>query len=106
MTVFYDFKTFMQANKGNIDRAYKDIKNLSKYSGKGFIVDMQAFILSCALPLYKIQYLYLASKRNYADYFLFGISTLDSRTLIDIDLTEFKPNPLLTFNGHLIEFKY
>ena len=91
---------------------YENIgKKLSKIielhtPGDSYIFNIKALIGSSATYREKGFYLYLAAKRNYANYVLLGESFLKTGWLDESDLVEAKTNRLLRLTNSEIFFYY
>lgn len=57
-------------------------------------------------PIYVVQYIKLAAKRDYAMYKLYNITYLDLTLYPDIDKSKISHNPLLKIAGSKLYFKY
>lgn len=91
---------------GNKTYKIKEVMKSKKISGSSFLLNEKDLLASKEDDFYIASYLYLASFRNYSDYYILGIKDLDLSYIPDIDLERYKTNPLLTITNKTIKFKY
>ena len=75
--------------------------------GKSFLLNPKPLFANSNVDiLYKIQYIKLAARRDYALYKLYGYASLDLSYYPDIDTNKLRTNPLLSINNNQIKFLY
>lgn len=75
--------------------------------GKSFLLNPEPlFARSTVDILYKIQYIKLAARRDYAMYKLYNFAGLDLSYFPDIDIDKLRTNPLLLIDNNTIQFLY
>lgn len=108
MTVFYSMPKLLNLSNNNVDKAVKLLENYkenkNKLLGDSYILRLDKLLDARASNLHKIEYLYFAAFRSYADYKLLGINYLDMSYIPDIDAVKAKGNPLLSINNNQIKF--
>lgn len=84
-----------------------DRKNFSTVSlhGGNFIENPDHLFKSKVDPVYKVQYLILAAKRDYLMYTQYGITDLDLSFFPDLNVNALSGNPLVTVTDKHIKFK-
>ena len=83
---------------------YKPSK--ANLTGSSFIVNPGPLFRSLVDPVYKVQYIKLAARRDYLLYKRYRIVTLDLSLYPDVDLAKINQNPLLTITNNQIKFKF
>lgn len=86
-----------------------DAKLLKNISGSSFLIRPMPLIRDNITDIYyKIQYLELASMRDYTSYKLYNFSGLDTSLWPELEATAYsiKHNPLLTLEKQIINFKH
>lgn len=119
MTLFFSLENLERESKGNyrkfVELLYehwsgKLPRPTAKLTLKGtsFILNPEPLFKSDKNVdiLYKIQYIKLAAKRDYALYKLYGCRTLDLSYFPDIDVELLKTNPLLKIVNNQLHFLY
>ena len=75
--------------------------------GKSFLLNPKSLFTRNNIDiLYKIQYIKLAARRDYAMYKLYKFARLDLTFFPDIDIDALKTNPLLKIDNNQIQFLY
>lgn len=78
-----------------------------KLVGSGFLLNPKALVEDKETDIiFKMQYLRVASMRDYTLYQLYGIRYLPLSYFPDIDLSKIKHNPLLVVKNNNIHLKY
>lgn len=123
MSLFFNIHLLEQFSEGNpvvmLDmlKDWFDKKLLAKNSkdpfvprnlrGSNFLLNPEKFLNDKVTDLYyKVQYLKLASLRNYYDYIEFGYKFLDITLYPDLNINAIRSNPLLKITNTKIYFKY
>ena len=123
MALFYNIRLLEQFSQGNPSSMLELLKNwydkklIAKNSkdpykprnlqGTNFLLYPEKFLNDKTTDIYfKIQYLRLASLRNYADYKLTGQTYLDITLYPDINKQAIANNPLIQIINTKIYFKY
>ena len=118
MIVFFNLENLTKEANNNHSKTLAILKDLAtgrilKYGlkqrlrGHSFLIHPLKLIDDKSTDiLYKIQYLKLASLRDYSMYSLFGIRSLQLSYYPDIRLDNIRTNPLLTITNTDIHFKY
>ena len=123
MTIFYnyseiskcvgtDYTAFMQILRYRhtkvIDKKYRNLlsKIKSKGAGHSFLLNPLPLIDDNTDILYKMQYVSLASMRDYTLYSFYGIKALPMSYFPHIDISKIKHNPLLVVRNNNIYFRY
>jgi hypothetical protein len=75
-------------------------------NGSSFILNPGPLFRSDCDPVFKVQYIKLAGRRDYLLYKNYRIVTLDLSLYPDLDLEKIKHNPLLIINNKQIKFKF
>lgn len=104
MTVFYSMPKLLKLSSGNIDKILSMIKE-NKIKGDSYILNLDRLLDSRAEKSHKVEYIFLASFRNYADYILLGIDYLDITYIPDIDVRKIRGNTLISLENNKIIFK-
>lgn len=115
MALFFDLIKLEAVSKGlpqsiysNLERYY-NVKALSKYNlaGGSFILSPAKLFKDKATDIiYKVQYIRLAGRRDYASYRLYGTKSLDLSLYPDINISNIRNNPLLHIKNNQIHFLY
>lgn len=110
--VFFDFEKLEKACGTDYHKLYNafiahcTIQN-PKYIGKSYIRNYRQLHLQKNVDIiYKIQYIKLASFRDYNTYRLYGFTYLDISTYPDLLLDEIKSNPLISIEKTLLKLKF
>lgn len=121
MTLFFNEILLEELSSGNVDKymclleyhytgklpnknsKYKLTKNLKGYS---FLLNPEPLFTSKVDILYKVQYIKLASRRDYSQYKYAKIAGLLISYYPDIIIEQIKHNPLLIVTEIEINFKY
>jgi hypothetical protein len=119
MTLFFSLENLERESKGNYVNFYTllynhYIKKLPKptaklsLKGASFILNPEPLFNGNKNVdiLYKIQYIQLAARRDYAMYKLYGAKYLDLSYYPDINIHAIATNPLLTVVNNKIYFKF
>lgn len=119
MILFFNMTALTKESKSNpilLISILKDFYNVSKplkyglrskLKGHSFLLHPEElFNDSNTDILYIYQYILLASKRDYALYKLYGITSLQLSYYPDINLDSIRTNPLLKITQTEIQFKY
>jgi hypothetical protein len=78
-----------------------------KLTGKSFIIHPEPlFEINNVDILYKIQYIKLAARRDYAHYKLYNSRVLDISFFPDLNIAALRSNPLLKITNKHIQFLY
>lgn len=117
--LFFNFERLVKESNNNpilminMLRDFSDKSKLmkaglrNKLYGHSFLINSASILNDKTTDvLYIYQYLYLASKRDYAVYKLYGIKSLPLSHFQDIKLDSIKHNPLLTITKTEIMFNY
>lgn len=121
MTLFFNEVLLQDLSSGNLDKymslleyhytgkipnkksKYKLTKNLSGYS---FLLNPEPLFISKVDILYKVQYVKLASRRDYSQYKISKIKGLLLSYYPEIIIEQINHNPLLIVTQTEINFKY
>lgn len=119
MTLFFDILTLERESKNDPKSMlsllkqwlYKDnpyAKPIKKsLSGKSFLLNPKSLLYERTTdPIYIVQYIKLAGRRDYTEYKLFKNKYLDLTLYPDINLDTIKHNPLITIANNKIYFKF
>lgn len=119
MTLFFDILTLEHESKNDPKSMlsllkqwlYKDnpyAKPIKKsLSGKSFLLNPKPLLYERTTdPIYIVQYIKLAGRRDYTEYKLFKNKHLDLNLYPDINLDAIKHNPLITIANNKIYFKF
>lgn len=92
---------------GKIAKKFSDIPKLN-LSGNSFILNPGPVLNEKTQidSVFLVQYIKLASYRNYLFYKEFNIKTLDLNLYPDLDLSIIKYNPILIIDNKQLKFKY
>jgi hypothetical protein len=110
--VFFDYKKLHKEAKG-IHGVFLDIFDKlsrnkvlipSKVLGASFLLRPRNLLISNVDPLYKLQSIFLASKRSYSDFSLYGTTGLDMTLYPEISLAKVINNPLISVVNTTIYF--
>jgi len=120
--IFFDFNKLSKEAKGDITYTYKAFelfckkkrfaKNINDRNppinipGSSFILNPQPLLDSKHDVLWKLQYIQLASLRNYTDYKLFNSRVLDLGLYPEVNISMIKQNPLLKVENNNLIFKF
>jgi len=119
--MLFDIKKLTQQAKGNPEIMVKMLENYyhnkipknAKYRkffsrvnlyGDNYIENPEALFKSKADPVYKVQYLVLAAKRDYLHITSYGLRDLDLSYYPDLNIDALKGNPLITVTEKTIKF--
>jgi hypothetical protein len=119
--MFFDLKKLTQQGKGDpvlmlkmlenyylkrLPKNKKDMKNFSRVNlhGDSFIENPDQLFSFKTDPVYKVQYLILASKRDFLLLKVYGARDLDLSYYPDLNTAALKGNPLVTVTPKLIKF--
>lgn len=119
MTLFFDILTLESESKNDPKSMltllkqwlYKDnpySKPIKKsLSGHSYLLNPKPLLYDTVTdPIYKVQYIKLAGRRDYTNYKLFKAKYLDLTLYPDINLSAIKSNPLITITNNKIYFKF
>jgi hypothetical protein len=118
MTLFFNWQKLIQETKSdsiklvNTLKAFKDKKLLKaglrdKLKGSSFLLKPDSILNDNNTDiLYIHQYIFLAAKRDYSLYKLYGVKSLQLSHYPDINLSSIRSNPLLIVTNNEIHFKY
>lgn len=125
MITFFDYEKLLKEADGNAirmlevlrfkvhpewARSSKDMVLVAKAKrivGKSFAINLEALIKDLGTdPLYKQQYLLLASKRDFTLYRQHRELGLPLSYFPDLDLNKIRSNPLLVVRNNNLYFKY
>lgn len=118
MTLFFNWKNLNTETKGNpikivtTLRAFNDKKMLKaglrdKLKGSSFLLQPNKILNDNIVDiLYIYQYLFLAARRDYSLYKLYGVKSLPLSHYPDINISSIRSNPLLIVTNNEIHFKY
>lgn len=106
MTVFYSIPKLFKLSDNKIEKILQIFKeNKSNIRGDSFLLKPEKLLNSISTSQQKVEYIYLAAYRNYADYVLLGIDYLDMSYIPDIDITKInRLNPLISIENNKIKF--
>jgi len=118
--MFFDINKLTKQAKGNPAVMLKMLENIyfrklpknkrdmrffpTNIVGDNFIENPEALFKSKADPVYKVQYLILASKRDYLLLKTYGVRDLDLSFFPDLNLDALRGNPLVTVTETSIKF--
>ena len=107
MTTFYSMSKLLKLSGGKVEIILKLLKeNKSNIRGDSYLLHLDKLLDARATNLHKVEYVYLASFRCYADYTLLEIDYLDLSLIPDIDVTKInRLNPLISIENKIIKFK-
>ena len=107
MTLFYSIPKLFKLSNNKVDKILQLLEeNKSNINGDSFLLKPEKLLNSIATTQQKVEYLYLAAFRCYADYVLLGISYLDFSYIPDIDVAKVnRLNPLISIENNKIIFK-
>lgn len=96
----------LKLSNNNIEKILQLFKeNKSNIRGDSFLLKPEKLLNAIATNQQKVEYIYLAAYRNYADYVLLGISYLDFSYIPDIDVAKVnRLNPLISIENNQIKF--
>jgi len=81
--------------------------NMSKMVGDSFLLNPEPLLTDKSVdPIYILQYIRLAARRNYNMYKTYKIAYLDLSYYPELNIDKLKHNPLLTIANNKIHFKY
>jgi hypothetical protein len=109
--IFYSWRKIIEHTKGDIYNTLVTFKSfISKpvpkdFQGKSFIINLEGLLGSSSSDVEKIEYILLASLRNYFDYKYQNDAKL-YLYFSDISLERISKNKLLTIDNDYIKFKY
>lgn len=103
MVTFYSVPKLLQLSNGKYEKIVELLKS-GKVIGDSYLLNLDALLNSMVDTPYKVEYLYFAAFRNYADYKLLGIDYLDISYIPDIDIVKVKRNPLISIENNQIKF--
>lgn len=106
--IFYSMPKLLKLSENNVDKAIKLLENYkenkNRLLGDSYLLRLDKLLEARASNLQKIEYLYFAAFRSYADYKLLGIKYLDLSYIPDIDTTKAKGNALMSTINNQIKF--
>jgi len=118
MTLFFNWQNLNQETKGdpvklvNTLKAFNSKKILkaglqNKLKGSSFLLQANNILNDSNTDiLFIYQYIFLAAKRDYSLYKLYGVKSLPLLHYPDINLSSIRSNPLLIVTNNEIHFKY
>lgn len=99
---FFSFKEFLtQQKKKGFNLA---LNSLRSTKGLSYIINLDRLINSKVSDIYKFDYLYLASLRNYIEYYYYADNSLN-RIVTSFSDDQLSRNPIITFDSERIYFK-
>lgn len=108
MIIFYSMPKLLNLSNNNVDKAIKLLENYkenkNKLLGDSYILRLDKLLEARASNLQKIEYLYFAAFRSFADYKLLGINYLDISYIPDIEVTKIRDNVLISIINNQIKF--
>jgi len=125
MTLFFNIEVLEKETKGDLNyliiglekwfnKQYLPLNSREKYkplkrslSGYSFLLQPEPFFKDKTTDIiYRVQYLRLASRRDYTQYKLYGSKSLDLSFLPDINIHVIESNPIILIKQNKIYFKY
>jgi hypothetical protein len=109
--IFYSWRKIVEYNKGDIYETANTFKSFitkpvpKNFLGKSYIINLKDLMECSSSDVEKIEYLLLASLRNYFDYKYQNDAKL-YLYFSDISLERISKNKLLTIENDYIKFKY
>lgn len=115
--IFFNYVNLMKEARGNHVKAISLLRDYisgrildpslkRRLTGYSFLLNPESLITAKCDILFKLQYLFLASKRVYTDYIQYGKKDLDLSMYPDIDIPKISTNPLIKISQGSIQFKY
>jgi hypothetical protein len=88
-------------------RFSKDVPSKVSLAGHSYLLEPAKFFADKSTdPLYKLQYIQLAARRDYNLYKQYGYKALQTSYFPDLNLAAISSNPLLTITKSEVSFKY
>ena len=118
MSLFFDFKAVAKESKDNPFKMVELLREFMynkllrsdlrlKFRGSSFLLQPDKILTDKLTDIqYIYQYIFLAAKRDYTLYKLYGITYLPLADFSDINLNSIRTNPLLNITHTEIQFKY
>lgn len=118
MTLFFNWQKLYQEAAGDPAKTVNTLRLLNstkilkdglrnKLKGTSFLLHPSRILMDKSTDiLYIYQYIFLAAKRDYALYKLYGVKSLPLIHYSDINLSSIRSNPLLSVTNQEIQFKY
>lgn len=118
MTLFFNWKNLVQETLSDPIKIVTTLRDLNstkilkaglrnKLKGDSFLLDPISILADNTTDiLYIYQYIFLAAKRDYSLYKLYGTTSLPLSQYPDIKIGSIRNNPLLTVTNNNIQFKY
>lgn len=115
MALFFDLTSIQKEAKCNpntiltiFDSLSNNLSLGSKFVGTNFLLNPKGLLTRKTNIdiLYKIQYIVLASKRDYINYKLYNFAGLDLSLYPDLNRKAIASNPLLEIKNNILYFLY
>lgn len=106
MTLFFSMSKLLELTNNDSSKILSLLKeNKSNIRGDSFLLKPEKLLTAITSDTNKVEYIYLAAFRNYADYILLGIDYLDMSYIPDIDVAKInRLNPLISIENKIIKF--